>query len=390
PMDRYILAKTRDFVTEVQEAQDRFDIAGACDGVRTFVDVLTNWYIRRSRDRFWAEDHDAFDTLYTVLEVLCRVAAPLLPLTTEEVWRGLTGGESVHLTDWPEAQDLPQDDDLVAAMDTVREVCSVTLGLRKAENLRVRLPLSTLTVATAHPEGLSALTDIVRDEVNVREVVVLDLNDQAASSLSQSVQQKLTVNARAVGPRLGKDVQTAIRGAKSGDWSVAEDGTVTAGGLELLEGEYTLETVVAEPPDGTSQSTAMLRGQGGGFVVLDTEVTEDLAREGLARDLVRAVQGARKDAGLQITDRISLTVVGNDDVWDAAMAHQQLVMAETLAVQFGAAGAGTPLPEPPNHNLGGGTDPDGGTQPRITSYSTSATLDGGRTVELLITKVDAR
>jgi isoleucyl-tRNA synthetase len=139
-----------------------------------------------------------------------------------------------------------------------------------------------------------------------------------------------------------------------------------------------------------SRATAMLRGHGGGFVVLDTEVTEDLAREGLARDLVRAVQGARKDAGLEITDRISLTVVGDDDVWDAATQHQRLVMEETLAVQFGAAGAGVPLPRGPRHNLGGGTDPDGGTQPRITSYATSATLDGGRSVDLLITKVDAR
>ena len=387
-MDRYILAKTRDFVTEVQEAQDAFHIASACEAVRSFVDVLTNWYIRGSRDRFWAEDEEAFDTLYTVLEVTCRVAAPLLPLTTEEVWRGLTGGESVHLTDWPDAQDLPQDEDLVAAMDTAREVCSVTLGLRKAEGLRVRLPLSSLTVATAYPEGLRALADIVREEVNVREVTVLDLAEASAADFG--VEQRLTVNARAAGPRLGRDVQTAIKGSKSGDWSVADDGTVTAGGLQLLEGEYALDTVVAQAADGSSRSTAMLRGQGGGFVVLDTEVTEDLAREGLARDLVRAVQGARKDAGLQITDRISLTVVGDDDVWDAAMAHQQLVMAETLAVQFGAAGAGTALPPGPRHNLGGGTDPDGGTQPRITSYSTSAVLDGERTVELLITKVDAR
>lgn len=387
PMDRYILAKTRDFVTEVQDAQDRFDIAGACDGVRTFVDVLTNWYIRRSRDRFWAEDHAAFDTLYTVLEVLCRVAAPLLPLTTEEVWRGLTGGESVHLTDWPDVTDLPQDAELVESMDTVREVCSATLGLRKAEHLRVRLPLSSLTVATAHPAGLSALSGIVRDEVNVREVVVLDLSDASASDFG--VEQKLTVNARAAGPRLGRDVQTAIKGSKTGDWSVGDDGTVTSGGLALQEGEYALETVVADAGSG-SRATAMLRGHGGGFVVLDTEVTEDLAREGLARDLVRAVQGARKDAGLDITDRISLTVVGDDDVWQAATQHQKLVMDETLAVQFGAAGSGVPLPRGPRHGLGGGTDPDGGTQPRITSYTTSATLDGGRTVDLLITKVDAR
>ena len=394
-LDRYILAKTRDLVSEVQDAQDRLDIAGACDAVRTFVDVLTNWYIRGSRDRFWAAGSqgpesasEPLDTLYTVLEVLCRVAAPLLPLVTEEVWRGLTGGESVHLTDWPDAQDLPQDEELVAAMDTVREVCSVTLGLRKEKNLRVRLPLSSLTVATAHPAGLSDLAGIVRDEVNVREVVVLDL--EQASAQEFGVAQRLSVNARAAGPRLGKDVQTAIKGSKSGDWSVAEDGKVTSGGLELVEGEFTLETVVAESTDGASRATAMLRGHGGGFVVLDTEVTEDLAREGLARDLVRAVQGARKEAGLDITDRISLTVVGDDDVWQAATEHQRLVMDETLAVQFGAAGAGTPLPRPPRHGLGGGSDPDGSTQPRITSYTSAATLDGGRSVELLITKVEAR
>ncbi|MFK5633108.1 isoleucine--tRNA ligase [Ornithinimicrobium sp. LYQ103] len=394
-LDRYILAKTRDLVSEVQGAQDRFDIAGACDSVRTFVDVLTNWYIRGSRDRFWAAGSEGpesasepLDTLYTVLEVLCRVAAPLLPLVTEEVWRGLTGGESVHLTDWPDADDLPQDDELVAAMDTVREVCSVTLGLRKEKNLRVRLPLSSLTVATAHPAGLSDLAGIVRDEVNVREVVVIDL--EQASAQDFGVEQRLSVNARAAGPRLGKDVQTAIKGSKSANWSVAEDGTVTSGGLELVEGEYTLETVVAESTDGSSRATAMLRGHGGGFVVLDTEVSEDLAREGLARDLVRAVQGARKEAGLEITDRISLTVVGDDDVWRAATEHQRLVMDETLAVQFGAAGAGTPLPRAPRHGLGGGSDPDGGTQPRITSYTSSATLDGGRSVELLITKVEAR
>lgn len=385
-LDRYILAKTRDFVVEVEQAQDRFDIAGACDSVRTFVDVLTNWYIRRSRDRFWATGpdaderdlHSALDTLYTVLEVTCRVAAPLLPLITEEVWRGLTGGESVHLTDWPNAEDLPTDENLVAAMDTVREVCSTTLGLRKAEGLRVRLPLSTLTITSAQAAALAqepGLTAIVADEVNVREVTVLDLADAAAADFG--VQQKLTVNARAAGPRLGREVQNAIKGSKSGDWSVAEDGTVTAGGLELVDGEYTLETVVGESADGqASQATAMLRGQGGGFVVLDTEVTDDLAREGLARDLIRAVQGARRDAGLEITDRISLTVVGNDDVWAAANEHQQLVMSETLTVQFGAAGAGTALPAP--------------AQPHITSYTTSATLDGGRKVELMITKVDAR
>ena len=110
PMDRYILAKLREYVGAMTHQLDNYEVANACDSTRSFLDVLTNWYIRRSRDRFWGDNADAFDTLYTVLEVVCRVTAPLMPLTTEEVWRGLTGERSVHLTDWPSVDDLPADD----------------------------------------------------------------------------------------------------------------------------------------------------------------------------------------------------------------------------------------------------------------------------------------
>ena len=133
-LDRYVLARTAALVDELTAAMDVYDIAGACARVRDHAEALTNWYVRRSRDRFWAGDPDAIDTLHTVLEVTCRVAAPLLPLTTEAIWRGLTGGRSVHLTDWPgPAGELPHDDALVAAMDQVRQVASAALSLRKAE-----------------------------------------------------------------------------------------------------------------------------------------------------------------------------------------------------------------------------------------------------------------
>ncbi|MDF2748642.1 MAG: isoleucine-tRNA ligase, partial [Propionibacteriaceae bacterium] len=136
-LDRYVLAKLRQLVQTLTTSLDGLDIAGACDATRSFLEVLSNWYIRRSRGRFWdgesAASHAAFDTLYTVLEVLNRAVAPLLPLTTEEIWRGLTGGRSVHLADWPDADVLPADDALVAAMDRVREVCSTGSALRKAE-----------------------------------------------------------------------------------------------------------------------------------------------------------------------------------------------------------------------------------------------------------------
>jgi isoleucyl-tRNA synthetase len=332
PLDRYLLAKLHDLVVTVTAQMDVYDIPGASESVRGFVDVLTNWYIRRSRERFWdtgssdaSTAEAAFDTLFTTLEVLTRLTAPLLPLVTEEVWRGLTGGRSVHLADWPSADDLPADPGLVAAMDQVRAVCSAGSSLRKGEGLRVRLPLAGLTVVTGDPSGLRPFAGIVADELNVKEVTVLDVAEAHESDFG--ITQRLTVNARAAGPRLGKDVQAAIRGSKTGDWSVAEDGAVTSGGLALLEGEYTLETVVDDSAGG-SHATAMLPG--GGFVVLDTEVTPELELEGAARDLVRAVQQARKDAGLEVSDRIALEVAGAEFVHRAVVSHRDLVTGETL------------------------------------------------------------
>jgi isoleucyl-tRNA synthetase len=336
-MDRYILAKLRRFVGEMTESLDAYAVAEACDATRSFLDVLTNRYIRRSRDRFWEGDADAFDTLYTVLEVVARATAPLMPLTTEEVWRGLTGGRSVHLADWPLVDELPADEGLVAAMDVVREVCSATSALRKAGSLRNRLPLATLTVVVPDPAALAEFEAIVRDEVNVKAVRFVSVDSDEAASYG--VEQKLTVNARAAGPRLGKDVQTAIKGSKSGDWAVAEDGTVTAGGLALEEGEYTLETV-AGSADGTA--TGVLRS--GGFVVLDTEVTPELAAEGLARDLVRQVQQARRDAGLDVSDRIALTIGGSEEVVAAATTHRDLITSETLATSYDVVAADGPEP----------------------------------------------
>lgn len=325
PLDRYVLAKTREYVAAMTEAMDGYSIADACETTQRFLDVLTNWYIRRSRDRFWADDRAAFDTLYTVLEITCRVVAPLLPLTTEEVWRGLTGERSVHLADWPSVDSLPEDHALVESMDAVRDVCSATSALRKARQLRNRLPLSSLTVVGP---GIGGFESLVADEVNVKQVLLLDADSEEAATYG--VAQKLTVNARAAGPRLGKDVQLAIKGSKSGDWSVQPDGTVVSGGLALVEGEYTLETVAGAASD--DAAVGMLPG--GGFVVLDTVVTPELATEGLARDLVRAVQQARKDAGLDVSDRIELVLGGSAGALTAAREHEQLIARETLATSY--------------------------------------------------------
>ncbi|MFC3448888.1 isoleucine--tRNA ligase [Amycolatopsis speibonae] len=317
-LDRYVLAKTHELVTDVEHALDTYDVAGACGGVRDFLEVLTNWYVRRSRDRFWAGEQDAIDTLHTVLEVTSRVVAPLLPLTTEVVWRGLTGGRSVHLADWPNSLDLPADAALVTAMDRVRQVASSALSLRKSNKLRVRLPLAKLVVAAHEADSLREFTDILRDEVNVKSV---ELTTDVAAHGGFEV----AVNARAAGPRLGKDVQTVIKAVKAGEWTTSESGAVVAAGIELVEGEYDRRLVAKG-----GGAAAELPG-GAGLVLLDTEVTDELAAEGLARDLVRVVQQARRDAGLDVADRISLTVDAPEDVVTAAKAHEGFIASETLA-----------------------------------------------------------
>ncbi|WP_281690084.1 isoleucine--tRNA ligase [Pseudonocardia thermophila] len=316
-LDRYILARTAALVDELTRRLDVYDIAGACEAVRDHAETLTNWYVRRSRQRFWDGEQDAIDTLHTVLEVTARLAAPLLPLTMEKLWQGLTGGRSVHLTDWPEPDLLPHDAALVEAMDRVRQVASAALSLRKSAGLRVRLPLASLTVAAPEVESLRPFADILRDEVNVREVV-LTTDVQAHGRFD------VAVNARACGPRLGPDTQKVIRAVKAGEYERTEDGLVAAG-IALLPEEYTTKLVAVDP-----NSTAALPGNTG-LVVLDTDVTPELAVEGTARDVVRVVQQARRDADLDVTDRITLVVDGPAAVLDAIAAHEDFVKGEVLA-----------------------------------------------------------
>lgn len=332
-LDRYLLAKTRDLIVDVQGHLDALDSTSAAESLRNFADVLTNWYVRRSRDRFWSggnEATEAFDTLFTVLETLCRVAAPLLPLVTENIWQGLTGGRSVHLEDWPEASSYPMDEELVASMDAVREITSSALALRKKVGLRVRLPLAELTVVSASSAGLGAFSDILRDELNVKNVSLVALTDDSASEYG--ITSKLSVNARIAGPRLGKDVQRIIQAAKAGDWSEL-DGVVTAGGVDLIDGEYEL---TLETGDGSGADRALALLPAGGFVLLDTQTTPELEAEGLARDVIRAVQDTRKGAGFDVSDRINLDVVcfSEEDAQALRLSTAADIAADTLATNF--------------------------------------------------------
>lgn len=322
-LDRYILAKLRGVIEEATGHLEALDSPLAAQVIRDFVDVLTNWYVRRSRDRFWeGNDTDALDTLYTVLETLSRVAAPLAPLVSEEVWRGLTGGESVHLTDWPEAGLFPEDRGLVDTMDSVRDIASAGLALRKAHGLRVRLPLASLTIVTDRATELESFRDIVAEELNLKSVSIEAFDPGKAKAFG--IDKRLVPNARALGPRLGKGVQDIIAKAKAGEWS--EDGNVvTVGGVVLEEGEFEIELTSAR----SDQAVAFLSS--GGFVVLDTALTPELENEGVARDAIRWIQQERKNSGFDVSDRISLQLGASEDVAEALRLHQDMIARETLA-----------------------------------------------------------
>ncbi len=339
-LDRYILALTGDLVRGVAGDLDALDSTTAAARLRDFVEALTNWYIRRSRDRFWvgvsddASSTEAFDTLYTVLETLTRVAAPLIPLVAEEVWQGLTGGRSVHLEDWPDAELFAEAGDIRAAMDTVRSVSSIANALRKKQGKRVRLPLPQLTVVVRNAGDLAQFDEILRDELNVKAVALVPFAETTAADYG--ITHRLAVNARAAGPRLGRQVQQVIGAARAGDWSQTA-GVVTAGGIALEAGEYDLVLETSGRPEG--EALAILPE--GGFVLLDTATTAELEAEGLARDVIRAVQDTRKAAGFDVSDRIRLQLLfssaADGDAVGAAfdvadVAGETLATEHTLAV----------------------------------------------------------
>ncbi|MGO2653164.1 class I tRNA ligase family protein, partial [Corynebacterium casei] len=323
-LDRYILAKTHDLVKNVDEALANTDISTATNEVRLFADALTNWYVRRSRDRFWEgqEAHpEAFNTLYTVLHTVSRAVAPLLPHISEVIYRGLTGERSVHLTAFPMAEDYPADAALVEAMDTTRAVASAASSVRKSNKLRNRLPLPGLTVAVTDSAQLDPFKDIIRDEVNVKEVSLTDDVDSVGTF-------EVVCNAKVAGPRLGKDVQRAIKNLKAGNYTRDGENVVVDGDITLSPEEYTERLQAADP-----KSTARIDGLDG-LVVLNTEVTEELEAEGWAADVIRGLQDARKASGFEVSDRISVVLSVPADKNEWATRHVDHIATETLATDF--------------------------------------------------------
>jgi isoleucyl-tRNA synthetase len=270
--------------------------------------------------------------LRTVLERLCLLTAPLLPFLSEAIYRQLNGRESVHLADWPGSADLPRDTELVQRMDRVREVCSAALSLRIARNLRVRLPLRSLTVVAPDAESLAPFARLIADEVNVKEV-------RLSSDLASVADRVLEVNLRAAAPRLGRATPQVVAAAREGRWQARDGGSLEVAGEVLLEDEYQVRLV----PRAT-ESSQVLPSQDG-LVQLDIRVSPDLEAEGLARDVVRLVQSARRDAGLQVFDRIELRLGLPEDAVAAVAPHQDFIAAETLAQTMSvssASGDGSP------------------------------------------------
>ena len=328
-LDRYILGKTAELVRGVEAAMDRLDLAAACNVLPPFIEALNNWYIRRSRQRFWKSEKDAdktaaYDTLYTVLVTLTRTMAPFLPFLTETIHRALVDGESVHLQDWPEASAFNVDADLVVRMDLARDVASAAASIRTAKNLRNRLPLQRLWIA--HPHGielLQSLRDVIAEEANVKEVVFWP--DPLAYG-----RRVLVVNSRIAGKRLGSKMKDVLLASKEGSWQERGGQMVVLAGDEvaLRPDEFDIRF---ESRDGLG---AIPFDNNAGVVALDTKITPELEREGLARDFIRLVQVARKDAGFNVADRIAIEVNAGPLASAAIDAHLDEVKSETLALSL--------------------------------------------------------
>ncbi len=329
-MDRYLLARTKSLADGVRADLDVYDIVGACERVVDHLDILTNWYVRTQRQRFWDEDPRAFDTLFLALVTVAEVAAPLLPLLSEEIWRGLTGGESVHLVDWPTLPESVVDPTLVTTMDEVRDVVSAAHSLRKAHSLRVRQPLAAMAVVSDQAGALAPFAALIASEVNVKEVRLLT---PAESGLA--VHQELSLNPRAFDPAVRRQTSALFAAQKAGEWTLGEDGTtvtfpgvVVDGAPVVLSGDQVQVSTQVDAADG--QAAAVL--DNGTFVVLDTELTPTLLAEGYARDVVRAIQDQRRRDDLRITDRIEVTLGVPAEHVDDVERFRAMIAHETLAV----------------------------------------------------------
>jgi len=328
-LDRYILSKLKIAVGRIENSMDQFDTVEAYAAITDFFEVLNNWYIRRSRHRFWKTEQDAdklsaYNTLYTCLEVMMKAMSSLLPLISENIYRSLTGGPSVHLEDFPNVDSIKIEENLVKAMDQVLDICNAALFIRSEENIRVRQPLSKLVI---HLDGVDDGTydnyikhfeDLIKDEVNVKSIIYQE-------DVKEYADLKLSINFPLLGKRLPEKMKEIIAAAKSGNWHEA-GGKLFVSGIELLAEEYTL---VMEPKNGIKGVKALSNSIG--LVKIDLEITKELEEEGIARDLVRFIQQTRKEAGFEVSDRIKLNIKSDPNLEPVLANYGPFITDQTLS-----------------------------------------------------------
>jgi isoleucyl-tRNA synthetase len=325
-LDRWIVSRLHSTTAYVRTHLDAYDATFAGRAIADFVDELSNWYVRRSRPRFWDGDADAFATLHLCLVTVAKLLAPFCPFVADEIYDNLDGGEpSVHLCDFPEAG--KQDLDLEFAMGVSRETVRLGLAARAQAGVKIRQPLrEAIVVATGRERtAIERLQDIVREELNVKQLRFVSAADELG-------RYEVKPNYRLLGPRFGKQMpQVAAAVAALDPEHVAEALRVERPiGIAIDGREHQLTPedlqLAMRPLDGYQ-----LEREGSHAVALDLAIDDDLRAEGWAREVVHAVNAARKEAGLAVEDRIALELGGDAELLDAARAHEHYVTGETLA-----------------------------------------------------------
>ena len=322
-LDRYILSKLKITVEKIENSLDVFDTQEAYRVIEVFFEILNNWYIRRSRNRFWKSEKDedkssAYNTLFTCIETMCRSMSSLLPLIAEEIYRGINNeSESVHLMDFPNLAECKIDHELVQVMDQILDICNSALFIRSSENIRVRQPLASITIITKNRSDFRNFEELIIDEINVKSVVYSD-------KLEDYADKKLSINFPIVGKRLPHKMKEIITAAKSDLWSL-ENGLLKIANESLSKEEFSL---MLEPKN---QKGAKSLSNNEGLVLLDLEITKDLHDEGIARDLIRHVQQARKEADFDISDRIKLQLITDLDLSNIIKNYGELIFNQTLS-----------------------------------------------------------
>jgi isoleucyl-tRNA synthetase len=331
PLDRWVVARTQGLVRECRAALDTYDSPRLVRAFEAHVDDLSNWYVRLSRSRFWKSDDEASTraahaTLWYALVQAIRCVAPVMPFLADELWQNLVRAAcadaepSVHLTGYPEPADALDDEGLVAALESVRTVVELGRRARSEANLKLRQPLAEVIVATDHADRRRQVgehVDLIGAELGVKAV-------RLATSAEEFAQTEVVPLLKVLGPKHGRDL-AMIRGLLRENQFELRGDSVQVGDWTLEPGEFELRSRARE---------GFAVTDGDGFVVaLDTEITSELKLEGVVRDLIRQIQDMRKDAGLEITDRIRLTYPERDgDITRAFTEHRDWIAAETLAV----------------------------------------------------------